>query len=292
MRLRLLGLVWLCAASLALGDGLPLTSKQVSLMLRSGYSSETVMRELATHHFGDPFDSTVESQLTKAGASPALLDALRRGSFQASSSEIAAAEEKLAAREQTVAHAQETSEATTGAPGPVETRSPNQSRPSNSVNLVYQLLKGDLVETRQGAVIHFDDEALERKHYFLFFFSATRDSVGRKFIPTLVDYYNRVQPQHPEFEVIFFSADRSQFGMETFLRQNSMPWPTVAYEKTIEKVAAIDLKNIQNLPCLILVDSAGRILSKTGDGKTPEDVLPEIDRILNNLKPNTGARPR
>src|SRR4051794_10533034 len=102
MRLFLTSSSLLVSAALAFSAGLPLTTKQVSLMLRSGYSSETVMQELANHHFGDTFDPAVEKQLQKAGATPALLDALRSGSFRASPDEIAAAEQKLAAQEEAV----------------------------------------------------------------------------------------------------------------------------------------------------------------------------------------------
>jgi len=290
MRLFVLGVMLFGSTQFAWGEGLPLTTKQVSLMLRSGYSSETVMRELATHHFGDSFDSTVESQLIKAGASPALLNAMRSGSFQASPAEIAAAEEKLAAQEEALAHAQEAASPASKPSSHTGSRTPNQSSASSSVNVVYQHLKGDLVEARQGAITHFDDEALEQKRFFLFFFSANWDPAGRKFTSTLVDYYKRIESQHPEFEVIFFSADRSQFGMQTYLQQNNMPWPAVAYDKIPEKAAVIEMKNIQNIPCLILVDSSGKIWAKTGDGKTPDDVLAEIDRILHGAKPDKVAR--
>src|SRR4029077_12093266 len=107
MRLFLTSSALLVSAALALSAGLPLTAKEVSLMLRSGYSSETIMRELAARHFGDAVDSAVEKQLEKAGASPALLNALRNGSFRASPDEIAAAEEKLAAQEESVEEAQQ-----------------------------------------------------------------------------------------------------------------------------------------------------------------------------------------
>src|SRR3954470_22946459 len=106
MRLFLSLSAFLISAALAVSAGLPLTTKQVSLMLRSGYSSETVMHELANHHFGDTFDPAVEKQLQKAGASPVLLDALRKGSFQASESEIVAAEQKLAEQEELAAGTQ------------------------------------------------------------------------------------------------------------------------------------------------------------------------------------------
>jgi len=290
MRLLVIGLLLLGSVSPAFSDGLPLTTKQVSLMLRSGYSSETVMKELATHHFGDAFDATVETQLKKAGASPVLIDAIRNGSFQASASEIAAAEEKLAAQEENTNDPQEPSQPKPKVTAPVQR--PNSLPPRSTVNEVYRLLKGDLVSAHQGAVTRFDDDGIEKKKYFLFFFSANWSPAGRKLTPQLVEYYNRTQPQHPEFEVIFFSADRSQFGMETYLQQNNMPWPAVAYPKISSKAAAMETKSITNIPCLMLIDAGGHILSQNSADKTPEQVLADVDKVLAGTHPAQIARTR
>ena len=62
----------------------PLTTQDVSLMLRSGYSNEAVLRELSTRRFGDTFDSKAEQQLIKAGAGESLINALRSGVYQLS----------------------------------------------------------------------------------------------------------------------------------------------------------------------------------------------------------------
>ena len=69
-------------------------------MLRSGYSSEAVLRELSTRHFADVFEPTIEKQLVQAGANQSLIDALRSGTYQLSDSEITATREKLAAQEE------------------------------------------------------------------------------------------------------------------------------------------------------------------------------------------------
>src|ERR1700716_2351503 len=79
---------------------MPLTAKEIGLMLRSGYSSEAVMRELSARHLADSFDSTVEKQLVQSGADQSLIDELRSGAYRLSPSEIAAGKEKLAEEEQ------------------------------------------------------------------------------------------------------------------------------------------------------------------------------------------------
>ena len=54
----------------------------------------------------------------------------------------------------------------------------------------------------------------------------------------LVDYYNRVAALHPEFEIVFVSADRSGPAMEAYMRDMQMPWPAVKFEKIAEKCSA------------------------------------------------------
>jgi thiol-disulfide isomerase/thioredoxin len=256
---------------------MPLTAKEIGLMLRSGYSSDAVLRELSARHFADSFDSTVEKQLVQSGANQSLIDALRSGAYQLSPSEMAAAKEKLTQEEQRDIPAAEQSR---------ESGPPPQSTPVPATvgapGATYRLLKGDLVYWHQGTLSHFDDEALENKKLYLFFFSANWSPQGRKFTPQLVEYYNRVAPQHPEFEVIFFSADRSPFGMETYMGQANMPWPAVDYAKLGSK-AAIQNNFVRGIPCLILVDGNGRVLSNsygTETNRGPETVLADLDKIL------------
>ncbi|HJT81571.1 MAG TPA: thioredoxin-like domain-containing protein, partial [Chthoniobacterales bacterium] len=127
--------------------------------------------------------------------------------------------------------------------------------------------------------------------FYLLFFSANWSPVGRKFTPQLIDYYNRIKTQHPEFEVIFFSADRSQFGMETYFRDSAMPWPAVAYPKINATAAEMDTKLVKAIPALVFVDRAGDVLSQTGneaDPKSPEKVLADVDGVLTGNKPQVA----
>src|SRR5438552_5652922 len=293
MRFLLVTFLLVASVCCAICSAMPLTAKDVGLMLRSGYSSEAVMRELSARHFADSFDSTVEKQLVKSGANQSLIDALRSGTYNLSSSEMAATKEKLADKEQREVLAAEQSRAS----GPPQQSTPAPARSSapaavGAPGATYQLLKGDLVYWHQGSLSHFDDEGLENKKLYLFFFSANWSPQARKFTPQLVEYYNRVAPQHPEFEVIFFSADRSPFGMETYMGQASMPWPAVDYEKLGGK-AAIQNNFVRGLPCLILVDGSGKIRSNsygTERNLGPETVLADLDKILSGKSESAVAQ--
>ena len=147
---------------------------------------------------------------------------------------------------------------------------------------MYDHLKDDLVYWHAGALLPFDDETLENKRFYLLFFSAISSRAGYQFTRNLVDYYNRTAPQHPEFEVIFFSADRSPFAMQNYISQTNMPWPAVAFEKRDGKAGAIQGNLVHEIPCLILADASGKILSYTDSEKrlSADRVLADLDRLL------------
>jgi hypothetical protein len=291
MRIVLWTVFLVAVARCALSSVMPLSAKEIGLMLRSGYSSEAVLRELSARRFGDQFDSEIERQLIRAGANSTLIEALRSGAYALPSSEIAAAKANLARQE---GNATKTLENPNKAGRLTESQSAADPSSATEVShAIYLHLKDDLVYLHQGSVTHFDDEALEHKTLYLLFFSANWSPAGRKFTSQLVDYYNRVVPQHPEFEVIFFSADRSQFGMETYMAQSNMPWPAVAYDKRTGKAGAIQNNLVREVPCLVLADATGKILSYSHAGENtvgPEKVLADLDQIFSRGSDSAGAQ--
>jgi hypothetical protein len=276
MLCRFLGI---CAVAVycAAGATVPLTIKEISLMLRSGYSSRAVMAELAARRLADNLDPASEKQLTAAGASQALIAALKSGNYQLSSSEIAALRKPVA----TPAVAESPAANSTAGQRSL-TASPTEMH-----DPIYQRLKDDLVYWHNGSLVHFDDEALQAKKLYLLFFSAFWSKEGRQFTPRLIDYYNRVGLTHPEFEVIFFSADRSQFGMESYFSQTNMPWPALAYDKRNGRAGAIQNDLVKQIPCLVLADASGRVLANTSDNDSnPDKVLAQLDKILDDRSQN------
>jgi thiol-disulfide isomerase/thioredoxin len=272
-----IALFLLVAATLGLAAGLPLTAREISLMLRSGYSSEAVLRELSARHFSDGFDGQTEKELKQAGASAALLEKLRSGAYQPSAAQIAALTEKRTAPPQRTSVAAGDLNEVHDAGKRADSAQPASTPPADQV---YRVLKGALVSRQRGVFVPFDDEILQSKKLFLYFFSATWSPAGRKFTSRLMEYYARSATQHPEFEVVFFSADRSQFAMETYMNQSDMPWPAVAFPEINAQSAAIRAGH--DVPCLILLDSSGKMLSQSSgeDGAGLEKVLSDLDEIL------------
>jgi hypothetical protein len=88
--------VFHCAGCLLAQQLLPLAVKDIGLMLRSGCSSEMILRDLSARHFAGTLDLAAEKELRQANASPALLDALKSDNNAASEEELAQARKKIA----------------------------------------------------------------------------------------------------------------------------------------------------------------------------------------------------
>ena len=262
---------------------LPLTVKDVGLMVRMGYSSSVIAQELSTRHFADTIDSTKEADLIKAGVPLELLTALKGGTYSVPPEEIARAQERIAVEAKRRAFEAEQSRKfnTLYQDHLAKERAVAQVQ-ATSVGAIYNFVKGDLVRPRNGVLAHADDEALSHKKLIAFYFSAHWCAPCRKFTPQLVEYYNRVVAQHPEFEIIFFSLDKSESAMEAYMRETNMPWPAIDYQKLKEK--ELLKKNAgDGIPSLVLVDQTGKLLSSTYAGSQylgPAKVLADLDAIF------------
>ncbi len=280
----LLLLVLLTVLGARTGAALPcMTSKEVGLMLRSGYSSTSVIKELSQRHFVDTLDPDKEAALVNAGASEELLSALKSGVYRASAKDLAQARTSLL---RPVGHASAqpalgprvdlaTSRTAPGLTGAarIPFAAPNALTPS---------LQGNLVRFDHGSLAPLPDEAVAGKKLIALYFSAHWCPPCRKFTPELVEFYNRVAPQHPEFEIIFVSYDRSAAAMQTYMSETSMPWPALAFDK-IPYQDAIRKYAGSGIPCLVLVDTAGKVLSDSFAGKQylgPQKVLADLTALL------------
>ena len=283
MRRGLTGVFFFSVVFISCAAQPPLTVKDVSLMLRAGYSSSAVLQELSARHFADALDSAKETMLTQAGATPELINAIKSRSYSVSPEQAAAAKTQLAAEaKQRAAQAEESRKFNTLYQSQLA-RQRASARPSASTgNFIQAFVKGDLISWHNGGLVRFDDEALEKKKMIALYFSAHWCPPCRKFTPQLVEYYNRVAPQHPEFEIIFVSFDRSQFAMETYMREANMPWPAIDFAKVPGKEAIRKYAG-EGIPCLVLVDASGKVIFDSFAGKEylgPAKVLADLDLIF------------
>jgi nucleoredoxin len=273
---------------------LPLTVSEIGLMLRAGYSSSSLTQELSRRHFADTVDEAKEKTLVKAGASAELIAALKSGTYSLSPEKTAVLQEQMAIAEQRRADQAEASRKSNAVyQQEIARQRTAKSAPKldTGSDAVSEFLKGDLVQWHNGSVVHADDTALANKKLVVFYFSAHWCAPCRKFTPQLVDYYRRVAPEHPEFEIVFYSFDKSPFAFETYMRETNMPWLAIDYMKLKGKEALAKTAG-DGIPSLVLVDSSGNVISSSHAGSQnfgPEKVLTDLDAIFSGKAPTRVA---
>ena len=284
MRILLVSLLLLQSVCSLLAAPLPLTAKEVGLLLRSGYSSDSVIRELSSRYFAGAIDASTEKILVEAGASAVLLEGLKSGTFAVPPDVAAAAEQRLADNAKRRARQMEESRKLNtlyqSQVAKARAATPQAEVPAPSA--VARLLKGDLVQLKDGSISRYNDDALESKKWIALYFSASWCGPCRKFTPQLVEYYNRVAPQHPELELILVSSDRSAFNMESFMRNMQIPWPAIDFPKLQGKDGIMQFAG-KGIPCLVIVNAKGDVIANSYvDGKYvgPAKVLEQLDALL------------
>lgn len=267
----------------------PLSVKDLSLMLRSGYSSEAVEREVAARHFVGTLDATAEKNLVQAGASPALISGLKSGAFAVPAADAAAVKAETAARERRRAAALEESRKLDTLYQARLAQTRNAPPPNAAVQAVSiaSLVKGALVTSRNGILRPYLDGEFEKKKLIALYLSAQWCAPCRQFTPKLVAFYNRTAAAHPEFEVLFVSNDKTAGAMQNYMRDDQMAWPALSYDKiagseTLRKYFGA------SIPCLVVVDENGKVISDTYAGSNyrgPEAVLNDLDQFFAGKTP-------
>jgi nucleoredoxin len=270
------------ALGLAMAATLPLTTSDISLMLRSGYSVPTIEAELATRHFADQLDEGKRNQLIKAGATTELLDAIESGNFYVPKDELEKSRRKM--DEQAAERALMAERAKRN-----DTLYQNQLLKQRarvvehgSTNGIAGVAKGNLVRLQNGNLVSCYDEELAPKQIYGLYFSAHWCPPCRKFTPQLVAYYNQIAHDHPEFEIIFVSADKSAEDMATYMRESGMPWPAIEYGK-LANVPALQKYAGRGIPDLVIVDASGKVLADSfvgGKYVGPGKVLDDLSAIF------------
>jgi nucleoredoxin len=270
------------ALGLAMAATLPLTTSDISLMLRSGYSVPTIEAELAARHLADQLDEGKRNQLIKAGATTELLDAIESGNFSVPKDELEKSRRKM--DEQAAERALMAERAKRN-----DTLYQNQLLKQRarvvahgSADAIAGAAKGNLVRLQNGNLASCYDEELAPKQIYGLYFSAHWCGPCRKFTPQLVAYYNQITHDHPEFEIIFVSADKSAEGMATHMRESGMPWPAIEYGK-VANVPALQRYAGRGIPDLVIVDASGKVLADSfvgGKYVGPGKVLDDLNAIF------------
>lgn len=147
----------------------------------------------------------------------------------------------------------------------------------------------DLAQTlvkRSGEdVVAAPADALEGKEYIAVYYSAHWCPPCRLFTPKLSKFYDETVKEHPEFEIVFVSSDRSPKAMAEYMNYAEMNFLAVEFSKARD--TPLREHAARGIPYLILLDADGNVLiEKPADElwAHPEDILPKIGKLLEDSK--------
>jgi nucleoredoxin len=128
-----------------------------------------------------------------------------------------------------------------------------------------------------------DTATLAGVKYWAFYYSASWCPPCRAFTPDLVSFYRDFKPGHPDFELIFVNDDQSEDDMLAYMRNDAMPWPAVWFNDINDP--ALDAKRYcgEGIPCLVLVDGDGQVISDTyvnGQYTDPHHVIDDMRTMV------------
>lgn len=138
------------------------------------------------------------------------------------------------------------------------------------------VLKGKLVAVDGKRVGKYEMTAEPK--YYAFYFSAHWCPPCRTFTPKLVEFYNSSEGKKKDFEIIFVTNDNDEKSMEEYMLGDQMPWPAIAY-RSAERIKEVQKYAGNGIPCLVLVDREGKVLSHSYEGANyvgPSKVMRDI----------------
>eukprot|EP00667_Euglena_gracilis_P028423 EG_transcript_36208 len=124
--------------------------------------------------------------------------------------------------------------------------------------------------------------ALAEKQKVGIYFSAHWCPPCRGFTPKLVDAYNVIKEQHPDFEIVFVTSDRDETAFKEYL--STMPWLALPFgDPTIPTVKK--MFNVTGIPLLVVVDGNGNLITKDGRNIVHSDEPNKYVNVWTQLAP-------
>lgn len=158
---------------------------------------------------------------------------------------------------------------------------PSSTAAPSAPSKFQKLLKGKLVGLNGKRVSR--RELSGDPDYYAFYFSAHWCPPCRSFTPKLVNFYNNSAAAGKKFEIIFVSSDRNEDLMEEYIKEDKMPWPAIKY-RYAKKIKDISKYAGSGIPCLVLVDREGKVISDSYEGQNYVGPTKVMRDIANTVK--------
>jgi nucleoredoxin len=128
-------------------------------------------------------------------------------------------------------------------------------------NVILDEVAKDLVRLNDhGRTVRVKGDDAPDVEMYAIYFSAHWCPPCRAFTPKLVSFYKENKAAHADkFDIVFVSRDHSDDDMEEYMKEANMPWYAIKHDA----IKQCDLNRYagSGIPCLVLVDREGNILS-------------------------------
>lgn len=160
------------------------------------------------------------------------------------------------------------------------------AQPAPHVSAMDRAFYGKLVHLEDGVLRPFDCTGLPAVKFYAIYFSANWCEPCRTVTPGLVEVYGRLRELYPEFELVLVNRDQSAQEMEAYMKDALIQFPALNWDAT-KLATEINGYAGPGIPCLVLVDENGKVLSDTyrkGVYIGPNVVLEETWQILRDYR--------
>eukprot|EP01063_Lacrimia_lanifica_P039595 TRINITY_DN8724_c1_g4_i1.p1 TRINITY_DN8724_c1_g4~~TRINITY_DN8724_c1_g4_i1.p1 ORF type:complete len:4579 (+),score=2099.61 TRINITY_DN8724_c1_g4_i1:248-13984(+) len=133
---------------------------------------------------------------------------------------------------------------------------------------------GEWFKNKKGEDVSYA-EAFEGKTYGLYF-SAGWCPPCRLFTPILKHFYARYKKHHPDFEILFVSADRSQDDFDRYYEEEHGDWLTIPYQDSERRKGLDLLFDNKGIPSFVIMSANGTMLNREGTDRVQRG----LERVL------------
>lgn len=148
--------------------------------------------------------------------------------------------------------------------------------PDATEGRVSEELQGKLVSATTGSSAI---AASAAPRYYAFYRGASWCGPCRQFSPSLVKFYNRIKPDHPEFELVLISDDQKPNDMYKYAKEEGFTWPAVPATQ-YANLKIINPLFGRTIPQLVVTDRHGKVLIDS-ERAGREPALKQLEALLN-----------
>ena len=101
----------------------------------------------------------------------------------------------------------------------------------------------------------------------MIYFSASWCPPCRGFTPQLVEYYSHLSKD--KAEILFVSMDKDEAAFQAYFHK--MPWLALPFSCRAQQSALASRFQVSGIPCLVILDKNGGLITKNGRNVVPAD---------------------